>query len=158
MTELVISREIELLVADPDDTDLLVEVVEGQAQVLTVCKQGPPGPRGPQGANGLGGNGIGSTRFSFGDATPVSLGIFSGVVMTVTLLILQPFDGVGAELHVSAGAVTLVGATDVMPSEAGVYEVNPGLELLEPTSLQLHITPGIGATAGNGIVILEIIT
>lgn len=95
--------------------------------------------------------------FSWGDATPAVMGLYTGVVVAISIVIVTPFNGVAPELSVTApGYPTLMAAADNLPKEAGRYETNPGVRLPADTSLSLNIAPGIGASAGNGIVYLEI--
>lgn len=131
----------------PPDTEAIVESIE-VIEILEAAEQGPPGRDGGGAQAGI--------PFAFGDATPSLLGLFAGTVVAVSIVILTPFNGVGAELSITSPSATLIGAAQSLPGEFGRYETSPGLRLATPTALSLNITPGLGASAGSGIVYLEI--
>lgn len=113
-----------------------------------------PGPQGPPGAPG---GSIAPIDFAYGDApravwTPES----SGLLMLARLIILQAFNGVGAAIIV--GTQTQPDAAMPSnyndPSRAFEYENTPDIRLAAGESIFLTITPGSGATAGAGTLIL----
>lgn len=95
--------------------------------------------------------------FSWGDATPVDLGLYTGVVVAISIVLLAGFNGEAPALEVrTANGEVLLPADTNLPAEPGRYEVNPSQRLALPTRLFLFITPGLGASAGHGIVYMEI--
>ena len=95
--------------------------------------------------------------FGFGDASPAVIASVTGYLLAVSIVIQNPFDGVGAALQLqTAAGLSLLSANDVFPGEVGRYEANPGLRLAVPTGIQLVNTPGAGASQGLGFVHLEI--
>ena len=134
-----------------------VTVVESETVVVGVGAQGPGGAKGQDGAAGT----IGTIfDFSYGDATPALIcTVDAGKrIYTATILIDEPFDGVGAVLSVG-----LPGLPDAVfpaalnaPGAVGQYEVFPNEAFPSAVSLYLNITPGHGASQGSGQVVLVI--
>lgn len=111
------------------------------------------GNRGPRGPQGLPGDGVEAINFSFGDATPIVISSSAGLLVDVSVVIEQPFNGAGAALSVTSGGAVLMSTAENLPAEAGRYESNPGVRVTAPTLL--HIVPGTGTTAGRGAVYLR---
>lgn len=108
------------------------------------------------------GSGPGSNppiNFSYGDASPAT--IFTvpvdSEVVSVQLQIETPFDGVGAQVRIGTSGLPgrLLDTFHSDPSVAGVYEATPRVQLAAGTQILLTITPGSGASAGTGQIILE---
>ena len=79
------------------------------------------------------------------------------MVVAISIVIVDAFDAADAELAVGAlGQPPLLAADQNVPVERGRYESNPGVRLSTPTELYLFLNPGLGASAGSGIVYLEI--
>lgn len=97
--------------------------------------------------------------FAYGDATPRSIAtVDAGVVVTtVQIIIVTPFNGVGAALQLGdAGqADRLMSSSEVDPTFAAEYEANPNYTYSSSTPILLTITPGAGATTGAGFVLVE---
>ncbi len=97
--------------------------------------------------------------FSYGDATPKSLlTVEAGKrVLEVLVAIEVPFNGVGAALSVGtlADPDRLVPAGMIDPSVAATYEFSPAELFSADTAVFLFITPGSGASAGNGSVFFQ---
>lgn len=98
--------------------------------------------------------------FAWGDASPkqVWLAPANTTVFTAQIVITVPFNGVGAALALGDAVVgdRLIRADQNNPAAAGEYEANPGHTYASETQILLTITPGEGASAGAGFVILEI--
>lgn len=113
--------------------------------------------RGPSGVSG--GNGI-EFPFAWGDASPrtVEVAAAAKLVYGVELHVDEPFDGAGAQLQVGdagdAGRLMAAGQND--PAAAGTYTTAPAHRYGADTTILLTITPGVGATAGTGLLTLFI--
>lgn len=108
------------------------------------------GPRGPSDNVSL--------PFSWGDASPskvITTGV-NKIVYGVEIVILTAFDGSGAAL--SVGDTTdhsrLMSTAQNAPGTVATYQAAPGYKYTSATDINLYITPGAGASAGNGLVIL----
>lgn len=150
--EILLMLEEQQVVLECDaDPAVALQIVEQEALVLELGAQGPPGRDGVNGAGAL------PYPFAWGHATPVSLGVHAGVVVAISIVIVDAFDAADAELAVGAlGQPPLLAADQNVPVERGRYESNPGVRLSTPTELYLFLNPGLGASAGSGIVYLEI--
>lgn len=98
--------------------------------------------------------------FSWGDATPKLIAEIAPdrVITTATILILVPFNGLGASLMLGdSGMLDRLIATDQNdPTFLAEYETNPGYSYSIATELVLTITPGEGCNQGEGLVLLEV--
>lgn len=96
--------------------------------------------------------------FGYGDATPESIGTIPAgkLVLTVRLQITVPFDGADPALSIgpSGSAAELMDVTDNDPTQEAAYETNPGVTYGSDTEVFLSITPGSGASAGAGLVLI----
>jgi|GEM_PF-5428959 len=96
--------------------------------------------------------------FSFGDASPVNVIIaqVGQLIESVKILILTPFDGVGASLEVGdvGQSDRLLLQNQVNPSVAATYESNPNYTYGSITQIELTINPGTGATQGSGLLVI----
>ena len=98
--------------------------------------------------------------FTFGDASPSPIYTILETSANVLLRIVirTPFNGVGAALSLNAvSGPTLLASGAVAPSIAGGYEAAPDVVLVAGDVIQLVITPGSGATAGAGSIIVDTI-
>jgi hypothetical protein len=108
--------------------------------------------------NALRVTGLGSylLTFAYGDATPeVIFTCAAGdTIARVELSILTAFDGAGAALTVGdAGDIDrLMTAASNIPGTVGTYTTHPLHTYAAATAIALYITPGGGASAGNGFV------
>ena len=97
--------------------------------------------------------------FAFGDATPATVGTVpaGAMISGITLTILTPFNGGFPALTVGDGITDgrfmAVGQND--PRVAVSYITSPGEKLSVSTPIRLSITPGSGATAGSGLLIVD---
>lgn len=111
------------------------------------------GPQGPRGDHGF------VENFAWGDATPaVLLSVAAGaVIFSVTLVILESFDGTGAALSVGITGTSglLLATNQCNPLVEGSYQSSPGYQFETPQILRLFITPGAGASKGNGVIIID---
>ena len=149
--DVVLIDDESVAVLEPDSFVIGVENTE--VDVVSV------GEAGPAGLDGLNGAGQVSERFAFGDATPkvITIAIGGKLVTTVTIIITQPFNGASPALTVgSAGAPDgLMQADQNDPTFEGEYEANPGVQYGIDTQILLTITPGMGASQGAGLVVIE---
>ena len=99
--------------------------------------------------------------FAFGDATPTNVYIATeaGNLAMVGVVIDTPFDGAGAALEVGDGITPdlYLSADDIDPAMAASYQAVPDVDVPAGSAVSLTITPGAGATAGAGRVIINII-
>jgi hypothetical protein len=143
-------------------TEIIVRAGSGTAvsQVVyqTVLNQalliaGPPGPVGPPGGA------VPTLAFSYGDATPelVATLLAGQRLVEVRLSVETAFNGSGARLSVGTTADHNAFADEsvVDPTTAAVFEFSPQTVFLVDTPVYLFITPGSGASAGKGSVILQ---
>jgi hypothetical protein len=111
------------------------------------------GPAGADGAPAL------KHGFSYGDATPYGFATVPAgkTVQRCRVIIDVPFNGAGATLSVGTAASPqlLMPQGGLMLSEAGIYETSLDLAMLSATQLMIFITPGAGAIAGSGRVLIE---
>lgn len=109
--------------------------------------------RGPPGANGTAGIEV---PLSWGDATPkaVVTAPAGKLVYGVQIAISEAFDGVGASLAVgdSGQFDRLMGETQNDPTVIGTYLTSPVHRYGGSSALSLAIAPGVGATAGRGLL------
>lgn len=98
--------------------------------------------------------------FAFGDASPAEVTTVAAgrTLLSVAIAVQTPFDGIGAALAVGDAATPdrFLAAGQVNPGAAALYVATPALRLGADTPLRLSITPGAGATAGAGLLILDI--
>jgi hypothetical protein len=143
-------------------TEIIVRAGSGTAvsQVVyqTVLNQallipGPPGPVGPPGGA------VPTLAFAYGDAAPVLIEtILAGQRLTeVRLSVETAFNGAGAKLSVGTSLDHNAFADEAVvdPTTVAVYEFSPQTVFLVDTPVYLYITPGSGASAGKGSVILQ---
>lgn len=96
--------------------------------------------------------------FAWGDATPAVVGTIPAgrLVETVELAITTAFNGSSPALRVGrTGALDeLMAAAQNDPTAIGGYEVTPLRKYDAATPILLSITPGSGASAGAGLLVL----
>jgi len=94
--------------------------------------------------------------FAYGDATPQL--IFTAgagdIISSVELSIITPFNGTNAALSIGDVGVTdrLMSTAENMPDTEGTYITTPLHEYSASTAISVYITPGAGASAGNGFI------
>lgn len=117
------------------------------------------GPAGPAGVPGLPAAGEQAISFSYGDATPALIGtIPAGYHASwVRLDIYASFDGAGAQITVGtlASPTLLMDAAQSDLTQVAAYESWPLGLMAVATAIYLFITPGSGASAGNGHVLIK---
>lgn len=123
-----------------------------ETAVIMAGDQGPPGPPG-----------IGSTQppiqFGYGDVSPRAVLVLSApaLLMGLQLLIEQPFNGEAPALLVRTGdGLVLMAAEQNAPGLAATYETTPAAQLAVGTQIIIETTPGAGATAGSGKLLLNL--
>lgn len=119
---------------------------------------GGTGRRGPKGADGAGA--VPAISFAFGDAPrTVWTAEVNGILSGARLSIEHAFDGDGAAIMVGVqsnpSAVMQAGQSD--PKTAGDYEVTPDIVMMAGQTVTITITPGAGASAGDGFLLLTFI-
>jgi hypothetical protein len=139
-----------------DDEVHVVDEVR-DIQVVTVGEVGPPGPAGPAGAGSGGGT---QANFAYGDATPAAVVTAAAgkVVYSVEVVIVVPFDGVGAAITVGDAAVPdrLMNAGENALTLVGSNTTAPAYRYNVDTPVLLSITPGAGASQGSGAIIIHV--
>ncbi len=129
-----------------------VEIIEDVLEITEIGIQGAPGLAG-----------IGASvpiNFSWGDASPALLATVGAGkhVYAVELIILGAFDGAGTALTIGplAAPTELMAAAENAPGTIASYETSPNKLYIGATGIYLTITPGAGASAGNGQIRLQI--
>lgn len=128
---------------------VVYETVLNQALLIP----GPPGPVGPPGGA------VPTLAFAYGDASPVLVEtLLTGQRLTeVRLSVETAFNGAGARLSVGtlASPDLFADGAVIDPGTVAVFEFSPQNVFLVDTPVYLFITPGSGASAGKGSVILQ---
>jgi hypothetical protein len=121
--------------------------------VVSVGTQGPTGATGPSGSSAP------PVNFSFGDASPmvISTGQPAQVILQITVNIVAAFNGAGATLSIgtSASPSLYVTAQQVDLATETEFEVTVGKSIAANTDIIATITPGTGATAGAGWILVD---
>lgn len=97
--------------------------------------------------------------FSFGDVSPELIGLIPAnkLIFTVEVIVMVPFDGVGASLTVgdasNNSSLQSVGQND--PTTVATYTSTPSFLYGSATNANLYITPGSGSTQGSGYVAIR---
>lgn len=130
-----------------------VTVSQSGVTVVSLGIQGPPGAAGPSGAAAA------PVNFSFGDASPavISSGQPAQIILQINVNVITPFNGVGASVSVGtvASPSLFVASSQLDLSTATEFEITVGLPLAANTNIIATITPGQGATAGAGWILIE---
>lgn len=98
-------------------------------------------------------------NFSFGDASPATIWTTPHTlhVVLTRVVVLTPFNGAGASVKVGTVANDQLlfepGAAEL--SQAAAWEFNSDAQLLSAESIKVTITPGSGASAGTGRIIID---
>lgn len=132
---------------------------------VQVVVRGIVGPSGPQGIQGLPGS-AGTPRieisFSFGDATPAELfiAVAGKLIERITIFIETAFDGLTPTLTIGDedNPSLLMDSFENNPSEEAAYQVTPNFFYESDTQILLFISPGLGASQGSGLVVVEMQT
>jgi hypothetical protein len=136
-----------------------IVVSSPKVQIVTVGKIGPSGPQGIQGSAGTPRVEI---PFSFGDATPLVLftAIAGKLIQRITVFIETTLDGESPTLTIGDedNPTLLMDSSENNPSEEAAYQVTPNLFYELDTQVLLFISPGLGASQGSGLVVVEMQT
>jgi hypothetical protein len=159
MSEKTVTVSRKLINVTVKSTGQRIVVSSPRVKIVTAGKIGPPGPVGPQGS-------AGTPRievpFSFGDATPAVLFTASAgkLIERVTLFIETALDGLSPSLTIGDAddPASLMNASENDPTEEAAYQVTPNLLYDEDTQIKLFISPGLGASQGSGLVVVEMQT
>lgn len=142
-----------MVVALEQEVHIISTVTE--LSVVTVGEAGPPGPAGPPGSAA----GTYQANFAYGDASPAIVATVPAgkAVFEVEVVILNPFDGVGATLSVGDAGLSdrLMASIENDPTQRGSSTTAPAYQYASDTDIILTITPGAGASQGNGIVFIR---
>lgn len=118
-----------------------------------VVAAGLRGPKGDSGAT------LPPIPFSFGDASPrqVHLLTVQQLLVSLQVVVVTAFDGDSAALRLrTQSGDVLLDSDQAAPDFVATYEATPGAVLPAGTGIYLEITPGVGATAGAGFVVLNL--
>lgn len=100
-------------------------------------------------------------NFAYGDVSPARIAAvpLGGMITQVDIIILTPFNGVGAWLSVGDGGdhsgLMSVGQND--PKTIATYSTFPALTYVSMTDIFLYLAPGAGASAGRGVLLIYVI-
>lgn len=114
-----------------------------------------PGPQGPPGAPGTT---IAPIAFAYGDAaSSVWTATHAGLLAYVRVIIRTAFNGASPtlEVGVNADVDAALPAAFNDPTAAQEFENTPDIQMAPGDTVTLTISPGIGATQGNGVLLLE---
>lgn len=150
MSNVIITNDQSIVVIPESQSTI---VIEPQSPANIVIS-----PIGVQGTKGDSGEGVRRYFFSYGDSSPKILDTVSGLVSTVSLIILVPFNGVNPSLKIGDSIVKdrLMNVNQNLPSIVAEFQTNPCYLYGVNTQILLTIDPGSGATQGNGYIILEV--
>jgi hypothetical protein len=99
--------------------------------------------------------------FAFGNASPVMIGTVptGRYLAEIRVDISQAFDGTGASISIGeiGSPEKYVRADASLISETGIYEHPLSVLMSAANDVFLFITPGVGATTGQGQIILNIV-
>jgi hypothetical protein len=99
-----------------------------------------------------------SYNFAYGDSTPQVVASLPAPcrVVQVAVIIDTPFNGTGAAFSVgdAVNHSRLMSPGEIDLSFIGTFYTDPGYFYSGPTDLNIYITPGAGASAGSGEVII----
>jgi len=139
-----------------------ITIEKKDVQVVVRGIQGPSGPQGLQGIPGSAGTPRIEIPFSFGDATPANLfmAVTGKLIERITLFIETAFDGETPSLTIGDedDSALLMDSFENDPKEEAAYQVTPNLAYETDTQVLLFITPGLGASQGSGLVVVEMQT
>lgn len=99
--------------------------------------------------------------FSYGDATPELITTLpaGSTVQNVSIIIFTAFNGTGATLSVGSAAgsyIDLMDTSEVFAEYIGTWSAYPAKNYVAATPVYIAITPGAGASAGHGQVIITL--
>lgn len=139
-----------------------ITIEKKDVQVVVRGVQGPSGPQGLQGTPGSAGTPRIEVFFSFGDATPANLFIAAAgkLIERITVFIETVFDGSSPFLTIGDedNSAMLMDSSENNPSEEAAYQVTPNLYYETDMQVLLFISPGLGASQGSGLVVIEMQT
>jgi len=80
------------------------------------------------------------------------------LIQRVAVFIETAFDGLGPALMIgdSDDPDFLMAATENDPTEEAAYQVTPNVFYDTDTEVLLFISPGLGASQGSGLVVIEV--
>lgn len=96
--------------------------------------------------------------FSYGDAPQVIYGAGANkTIYSIQLIIAVAFNGTAPEITIGDAGDNdrLLTAAKNDPAQIGTYEVYPNYAYGAGTDVYLYITPGAGASAGSGRVLIQ---
>lgn len=120
--------------------------------------------QGLQGRNGVDGDSVGQPPpigFAWNNVSPrvVYTMPMDGFIISVMVSIETAFNGTGASLRVgtNGNSQLLVAQTEVDPAQVADFEIGTSELLSDGTNIIVTTTPGAGASAGSGILIIKYI-
>lgn len=121
--------------------------------VVSVGTQGPVGATGPSGSSAP------PVNFSYGDASPrvISSGQPAQMILQITVNVTTAFNGVGASLSIGTLALPslYVDSAQLDLAVESEFEITVGKTIAAATNIVATITPGTGATAGSGWILVD---
>ena len=141
------------------ETTEVANVVKEVVEVVLVVEQGLTGATGATGAAGADGGATTPLYFNYGDATPAIL-FTPGedqVIKTISMPVLIPFNGTGAKVSIGTDAdpELLIEEDESNLTVTSNYETSPIQTISAGTPVKAFITPGLGATTGRCMVLIE---
>ena len=101
-------------------------------------------------------------NFAYGDVSPALIAAvpLGGMVTQVDVIILNPFNGMGAALSIGDAGdhERLLAVNGNDPATVATYSAYPARTYGVMTDVFLYLTPGAGASSGNGVVLLTVNT
>lgn len=114
---------------------------------------------GLRGAKGASGQVLPPIPFAHGDASPRLIHLLADTQLLASLQVVLtvPFNGESPAIRVRTQSGQVLIETDqIAAGFSATYESTPGAVLPSGTGIYLEITPGAGATAGSGFVVLNL--
>ena len=110
------------------------------------------------GQRGADGSGAITVPFEWNSISilPITVAVFDKAVLTVSVCLVEAFNGIGASLSVgdSGDHERLLASTLIDPGSIATFTVHPGDRYSSSTQVNLYITPG-SASTGSGVVSIE---
>lgn len=149
-----------ILIDAPPHLELARETITvTMTEGVTVIDGALQGQRGPQGGQGPAGTPRIEVPFSFGDATPLVLftAIAGKLIERITMFVETAFDGESPTLTIgdADNPMLLMDSSENDPTEEAAYQVTPNFFYESNTQVLLFISPGLGASQGSGLVVIE---
>jgi hypothetical protein len=97
--------------------------------------------------------------FAFGDPSPLTIYVTTAIrISSIDVEIIEAFNGTSPTISVgvTGDEEKYVQVSENNPSEIGRYQICPvSIESEVDIDVKLYVTPGVGATAGSGIITIK---